>query len=210
MELATLTVAFNTTNNYLAVRDRFCAISIALNEQGLWAPAFRPQPRVPPKSAGKAANPALHLDHLVIDAHWLWARECASSFSGKYQQLLLPGVPFDFDMAGAYAQENWTSDFRAEDVFSLPSAIQWQLCTVKCKSHAERRAALMDGRRNGTGDKRTPSLVAPIRKAIATWARRNHRVRGEEQAYANLWVAREMLGKKCRIQDAAELAGYMS
>jgi len=53
-------------------------------------------------------------------------------------------------------------------------------------------------------------LVAPISKAIATWARRNHRVRGEEQAYANLWVAREMLGKKCRIQDAAELAGYMS
>lgn len=209
-ELDVLTKEFNATNDYVRVRDRFCAISVALNAHGLWAPQYRTQPRVRPASAGKRPVPALHLDHLVIDAHWLWARKHSAPFSGKYQDLLSPGQPFDFDLAAAYAQEDWTSDFRAEEIFSLPSRVQWQLCTTKSKSCVERQADLLQGRRNATGKGRTPARVAPIKKAIANWSDGNHRIRGHEQAYANLWVAREMLGTKGTGKDFGELAGLIA
>lgn len=207
-ELEALTREFKNSDNYAAVRDRYCAISLALNEQGLWAPRFRKQPLVNPIQCKSPQSAMLHRDQLIIDAHWLWCRKSASMFSGKYERLLDAALPFDFVLAAEYAQENWASQFRAEEQLMLADDIQWQLLTTRSKKHIEVHRVLLDGVRTGTT--RTAPRVKAIQRAIAGWARASPKIRGEEQAYANLWLAREMLGPKAAAKFIAELAGLMS
>lgn len=207
-ELEALTREFKNSDNYAAVRDRYCAISLALNEQGLWAPRFRKQPLVNPIQCKSPQSAMLHRDQLIIDAHWLWCRKSASMFSGKYERLLDAALPFDFVLAAEYAQENWASQFRAEEQLMLADDIQWQLLTTRSKKHIEVHRVLLDGVRTGTT--RTAPRVKAIQRAIAGWARASPKIRGEEQAYANLWLAREMLSPKAAAKFIAELAGLMS
>ena len=202
--LQSLTDVFRATKDYSLVREQFCAISIALNTLGLWAPRFRPQPKVRPDAVKHFANDPLHLDHLVIDAHWLWANKLVTAFSGTYGQLLDSTRPFDFAMAAKYAQEKWSSDFRASD-FELANQVQWQLCTTKSKWHADQHRALFDGDR--AGKTRAPARIKPIKTAISSWAFSNHRIRGEEPSYGALWAAREMLGRKTTLREIGVLAG---
>lgn len=207
-ELDTLMREYKAGKDYAAVRDRYCAISIAINEQGLWAPRFRRQPLINPTQCKTPQSIMLHRDQLIIDAHWLWCKKSASMFSGKYEQLLDAELPFDFVLADAYAQENWASQYRVEEQLMLPDEIQWQLLTTRSKKHIEVHRQLFDGVRTGTT--RIPPRVKTIQKAIAVWARTSPKIRGEEQAYADLWLAREMLGTKAAAKFIAELAGLMS
>ncbi|MBV5347347.1 hypothetical protein JZU46_03905 [bacterium] len=202
--LQSLTDVFRATKDYSLVREQFCAISIALNTQGLWAPRFRPQPKVRPDAVKHSANDPLHLDHLVIDAHWLWANKLITAFSGKYGRLLDSTQPFDFALAAEYAREKWSSDFRASE-FELAKQVQWQLCTTKSKWHADQHRMLFDGDR--PGKTRAPARIKPIKTAISSWAFSNHRIRGEEPSYAALWAAREMLGSKETFREIGILAG---
>jgi hypothetical protein len=204
--LQNMTAEFNASKNYGRVREQFCAVSIALNKQRLWAPRFRPQPKVNPVTKRDPITQALHKDHLVIDAHWLWANNHRAAFASKYERLLESTQPFDFALAAKYAQEKWTSDFRAEHL-GLASQIQWQLCTTKSKLHADSHRVLVDGDR--PGKTRTPASISRIKKAIATWAYSSHPIRGQELAYANLWLAREMLGTTGTLNDIAILAGLI-
>ncbi len=205
--LEALTKVFNVTKDYGRVRDEFCSISLALNEQGLWAPSYRSQPRLSPFAKKTPANLMLHKDHLIIDAHWLWSKQSTAMFSGKYERLLDSAMSFDFDKASEYAAEDWTSDYRAGEHLCLPSEVQWQLCTTKSKGHIEQYRALVDGTHSGKA--RTPARICAVKRTVATWARINHRVRGEEQAYTDLWLSREMLGVKAAAKEIAELAGFM-
>lgn len=204
--LQSLTEMFTATKDYSLVREQFCAISIALNTLGLWAPRFRPQPKVRPDAVKHSANDPLHLDHLVIDAHWLWASKLITAFSGKYGRLLDSTQPFDFALAAEYAREKWTSDFRASE-FELAKQVQWQLCTTKSKWHADQHRMLFDGDR--AGKTRAPARIKPIKTAISSWAFSNHRIRGQEQSYAALWAAREMLGRKATFREVGVLAGHI-
>lgn len=207
-ELEALTKVFKATKDYSRVRDQFCAASVALNEQGLWAPRFRPQPKLRPQAPKSLQNNLLHRDQLVIDAHWLWANKLGAKFSAKYESLLDSTQPFDFTLAAEYARENWSSNFRADEHFCLTSRVQWQLFTTKSTMHCDRYRELVDGNRVRT--KRTPALVKPIMKAIATWADDSSPIKGQEQAYADLWLAREMLGAGVTNKYIAELAGLMA
>ena len=121
--------------------------------------------------------------------------------------MLDPALPFDFVLADAYAQENWNSEFRAQEQLMLPDEVQWQLLTTRSKQHVDAHRLLFDGVRAGTI--RTPPRVKAIQKAIASWARTSPKIRGEEQAYANLWLAREMLGPNAVTKFIAELAGLI-
>ncbi len=205
--LEALTKVFNATKDYGRVRDEFCSISLALNEQGLWAPSYRPQPRLSPFAKKTPVNLMLHKDHLIIDAHWLWSKQSTAMFSGKYDRLLGSAKTFDFELACEYAGEEWTSDYRAGEHFCLPSEVQWQLCTTRSKMHIEQYHALVDGVHSGKA--RTPARICAVKRTVATWARINHRIRGEEQAYTDLWLSREMLGIKAAAKEIAELAGFM-
>lgn len=207
-EMRTLADKYKSENDYAAVRDQFCACSLALNELGMLAPRFRPQPLVTPKEGRKPQCAILHRDHLIIDAHWLWCAKTVSVFKGKYDRLLDPSLPFDFALAGAYAQENWASHHRAEEQFMLPDEIQWQLLTTKSKEHVETHRKLFDGVRVDTT--KIPAKVKAIQKLMAGWAKQSPKIRGEEQHYADLWAAREMLGRKATAKSIAELAGLMS
>lgn len=204
--LQNLTAEFKASKSYGGIREQFCAVSIALNEQRLWAPRFRPQPKINPVTMLAPISKALHRDHLVIDAHWLWANKHRAAFSSKYERLLDSTQPFDFALATQYAQKKWTSDYRAEHL-GLASQVQWQLFTTKSNCHADSHRLLVDGDR--PGKTRTPASISRIKKAIATWAYSSHPIRGQEQAYADLWLAREMLGAKGTLKDIAILAGLM-
>lgn len=205
----------DSKNDYAAVREAFCAVSIALNHEGAWAPAYRPQPRPRHKSAGKAAmqqDEPLHRDRLVIDLHWLQCR-CRDGFGGVlpqdlYAKLLNPNEPFDFVAAAAYATRKLTSHERAVEHFGVSPEAQWQLATLKSAGHANTHREIYQGGRVGTT--RIPSLIAEIRAGVGSWAQRSAGIQGEEQAYLNLWAARKMLGPRALTRQVGELAALMA
>lgn len=160
-ELKLINAEFKISKDYAAVRDRFCAVSIALNVEGLWAPQFRPQPRISPVGRKSPSDLKLHKDHLVIDAHWLWLKKYVMPFTSNYSGLFDSTRPFDFRLAAQYALEKWTSAYRAEEHFCFTSRVQWQLCTTKSVVYGERHRELLDGTRNGT--KRTPAHISLLR-----------------------------------------------
>ncbi len=201
---------YTRSRRYSDIREHFCAASIALNTAGLWAPAFREQPTPRPKAAGKGPEDLqLHRDRVVIDMHWLWARRSpVGTAKPPYSMLLNGDSVFDFDLASAFAAENWTSHERATEKFSLSYTVQWQLATVKSAQHAEEHRIILDGGRHE--GKRVASRSSTVGAAIADWAELNHRIRGHERVHLNLWVAREMLGSYKSAERIGQLAGLMA
>ncbi|MBI5277349.1 MAG: hypothetical protein HY854_12900 [Burkholderiales bacterium] len=203
---------FRRTDDYAAVRDAFCAVSIELNRNALWAPAFRPQPRPRPPAAGKGrADQVLHCDRVVIDLHWLRCRKeahVADQAFLPYQHLLDTDVDFDFALASAYAARELRSRERAEVHIGLAPEVQWQLATLKSEAHAVEHSRIYSGGRDGT--KRVRPAKTDVVKGIASWAARTPALRGQADAYVRLWAARRMLGKTARAWQIAELAALMN
>jgi hypothetical protein len=155
-ELDAVSMIFKSSKDYQAIRDRFCAVSIALNSVGKWAPRFRSQPLVQP-FAKDTSSQLLHKDHLVIDLHWLWSTGVEAAMPAPYERLTAAGADFMFDLAAQCASENWASEFRAEDHLGLPDAVQWQMVTLRSVATARRYSDLFTGELNGK--KRTPARV---------------------------------------------------
>lgn len=208
-ELNELMDVYHTTSPYSAVRERFCAVSLALNEALRLAPAFRRQPRPRPAAAGKGKNDLLlHKDRLVIDLHWLWVRNIGvGTAKPQYARLLDSTAPFDFALAASFASENWSSEERATEQFALSEAVQWELATLKSRVHTDTHRMIFDGGRDGS--KRVPSRSAFVRGVIARWAEESRPIRDQQAAYLHLWIAREMLGANGSAKRVGRLAALM-
>lgn len=204
---------YRKNKSYWAVRDEFIHVSLALNQYGLLAPVFRDQPRIPfLKKDRDASHDQLLIDQIVIDCHWLHSRgERVSPVWPELKQMFdLSGVFDCVAIAASIAVKGWSSDFRADELFSLAPRQQVQLMQLRSNARKERYRALLEGKGAFNRDTRTAtrvkSLFSPVRSAIYQWGDNNHRVRGQEEMYEALWLARELLDDKASSADLAELA----
>lgn len=193
--------------NYRAVRTRYCQISLRMNLEGRYAPAFRPRPR------GEAPkDDPLHMlvyrDQLVIDYHWCHAmRMSLSPADVGHAHVLDLQADFDFAAAWLLTGAHQTPQFRATEAMCLTPLQQCQTMRLHGKDVQARLDALSGGYRRSGGKSR--SELAKAKTAIAQWIERDPRMRKHQISYERLWLARELLGPGAPIQSIAVLHGFM-
>jgi len=205
-----LAIEFRRDRDYEAIREEFVQVSLALNQFKRLAPVFRDQPRLPFKKADQKRFTQLLIDQIVIDLHWLHCRgETVRPKWPELQILLAPSSRFDCDaIATMLAAKNWTSDFRVQELIIVNDRQQRQLMQLRPKALKELFRSVLDGKgKPDKADGRKAAKMAVVRMTIANWADNTHQIRGHEDMYESLWVARELLGAKASNDDIGELAG---
>jgi hypothetical protein len=203
---------FRKNKDYLEIRDEFINVSLALNRFGLLAPLFRDQPRIPyAKSKRDASHKQLLIDLIVIDLHWLYCRK--ENVSPRWPELKkMFDHTWQFDCAVVselIADRNWSAEFRTSEILQLNNRQQVQLVQLRDANRKDNYRALVEGVReldSTNGNSRKKAKVQPIRQVINEWADRTHQIRGHEEMYEALWLAKELLGHDARIKQIAELA----
>ena len=207
--LTVVACEYRDNKDYPAVRERYLALSRELNCRRLQAPVFRDQPRVSPKPSEQKKNPALLVDQILIDLHWLKCRgEQVRSKWPMLTAVFVDGGLFDWDdLSKRLAVRSWSTEFRANELLVLANRQQVQLIQLREDRLKNNYRELENGkRRGGAGSKREPSKLATIGRAINNWSSHTHQIRGHEEMYEALWLARELLGDQASYNDIAQLA----
>lgn len=208
--LVKIAVSFRRDQNYAVIRDEFVRVSLALNQLGLLAPAFRDQPRIPYDRKLWSKCTQLLIDLIVIDCHWLFCRgERVSPRWAELKGVFDHATPFDCALiAEQVGAKNWTPDFRVDELIRLSRRQQLQLVQLRGEAVRQSFRVVLDGGRafeDGKA-KRIRPLIADVRAKITDWADRNHRVQGHEMMYESLWLASALLGGDASVRDIGELA----
>ena len=205
--MLSLTRDLSEGEDYSTVRDEYCVLSILLNLQGLNAPAFRPLPKITaPK--GNSAYMAIHRDQVVIDCHWLHCKcEPIDARDAEYQPIFDHDRPFRFDLAWKFAIQTWGKEHRIDEALSLTPRLECQLAAMRgdCAKELTNAALHGIGRAGGSASKR----VGAVRKAINQWCERDKRIFQYRKDYANLWLAKELLGAAAPPSRIAVLLGLI-
>lgn len=206
-ELAALCREVREPKDYLAARDRYCLISIRMNLDGLFAPAFRHRPHVQaPKD--DAIHMQMHRDRLVIDYHWCHATGMQlSPTDPDHAHLLDLEHDFDFVAAWSLALRNQSGKYRAAEALCLTPLHQCQTMTLHGLELKARLEHIHKTYRKSKGAARGPFAKAIT--AIGQWAERNKRIEAERVSYEKLWLARAMLGEDGTDQAIAALHALM-
>lgn len=211
--LTKITEKYRKDKDYYEIRSKFIAISMALNEKGLIAPAFRKnQPRIPfLKTARGEAHKQLLVDQIVIDCHWLHCRkEYVKPNWETLIDLFNPESEFNAEMISiCLGARIWKRDFRANEILLLSDFQQNQLLMLCNEAIRENRQAIFDGLPPKDGKDRAPATHPPIQRSIRAWAERVHQIRGQQDMYEALWAARELHVEKVTQAQLAKLAGYI-
>lgn len=195
--------------NYSSVRDRFCQLSLELNSYALHAPGFRPRPSVK-KSFGKPVCMQIHRDLGVIDCHWFFVRrESVRVDSGDalYQPLFDPDMPFDFELAWSFVNENWRNETKASKALHLTEAQQYQSASLRSESVADRYKRLTVGKRENK--KLQPGPLHQAMTALNKWCEDDVRVVAEFDTYVGIFTAYWLLGEGRKLSALAALTGLV-
>lgn len=210
--MARLVAEWKKHGDYMRIRVEYCGLAIALNHEGLLAPAFRSMPTIPYLKARRTpSNMTMHRDFIVIDCHWLYCRGKivdAHDAAKDYLDMFDSAEEFSFDLANDFACKNWANRYRSEEVLVLTPVQRCQLKTMKGKIVGDRYMLAKKGL--GKGESRIKPKIIAVKEALAAWCHKDKRIIRERQCYENLWLAQELLGKDASIRDIAELGGLMS
>jgi hypothetical protein len=208
--MSELVESWRKHGDYMQIRDEYCELAIALNYEGLLAPAYREMPKNPPPgSTWEPINLLLHQDRVVIECHWLRCRhELVLTRDNKYQALFDVTVPFHFDLAASFASEGWKSNHRTDEALYLTTWQQCQLIALQGAEVRERRETIPSVPKHGP--KPWHSKIFYVRRALREWCRSDRRIIAEQKAYENLWFARELIGKGGTMIEIAKLGGFIS
>lgn len=202
-QLSVLVGELRVHGDYRRIRDEYCRISILLNLDGFWAPAFRPAVK-PGKAKGHNVYFEIHRDQLVIDCHWLHSKkERVKARDDGYMPLFNHRHEFPFELAWKFAREEWTAKHRADESLMLTSRQQCQLAAIRGKRVDGRFAAALDGGKNSRG--RVPPKVAALRQQLNEWGERNKGIVKHLDDYEHLWLSREVLGTDAPVSQIVEL-----
>ncbi|MBU1691135.1 MAG: hypothetical protein KJ958_07035 [Gammaproteobacteria bacterium] len=207
-----LACRYRREKEYWEIRDEFVFVSLALNQYGLSAPAFRNQPRIPHfMNKRDDSHEQLLIDQIVIDCHWVYcSREEVAVLWPELKVMFDHESPFDcIVVCTQMAAKNWSKEFRADELLRLSNRQQHQLMQIRGEKLKDQYRRLTEGGKQLNPEGRStrfPAQVLPIRKAITEWADRKHQVRGHQDMYQALWVARELLGSDAPIKHIADLA----
>lgn len=207
-QLKELLKELHAHKNYSLIRIEFVELSALLNNQGLLAPAFRPQPMLG-LVKGSPTYMDIHRDQIGLDCHWLHCRrEMVVTRDEELRPLFDPDGTFPFALAKEFAQQVWTKKHRIEQLLVLTHRQQCQLATLRGKNVEGRFEAALKGIGKGRG--RVPPKVTAVRLQLYEWAERNKGVRPLLKDYENLWLAKELLGNAAPIRQIAELFSLVS
>lgn len=193
--------------SYRAVRARYCQISLRMNMEGKYAPAFRPRPRgEAPK--GDPVHMLVFRDQLVIDYHWCHATRMFMSPSDVGHAHVLD-LQADFDLIAAWllTGANQTPKFRATEAMCLTRMQQCQTMRLHGPELEARLVAISGEYRRSGGKSR--SELAKAKTAIGEWIERDPRMRKHQTSYERLWLARELLGPGASPSLIANLHALM-
>lgn len=210
-ELEMLVGSVRNGAEYSTVRQRYCSLSIALNEKGVLAPAFRPYPAIPSLASSRTpVHMTLLRDRIVIDCHWLHFRHELVKVTREEAQwigLLALDRPFDWVRVSAFAATGINAIHRADSLLYLSIRQQCQMLALKGADVAERAARLFRG--NRLSKSRTPPAIVRIRQAINRWCEKDKRVLRYEEKYLAYATSLYLLGVDRTILETAELAGFI-
>jgi hypothetical protein len=193
---------------YSLVRDEYCILSILLNQQGVIAPAFRPEP-ITGKRRGNPVFFDIHRDQVVIDCHWLYCKKLMfKTRDVEFLPMFNTEGPFPFDLAWKFAKKVWKSKHRTDEALTLTHFQQCQLVALRGEEVSARFGAALDGLRKSGG--RIPAKIAAVRQSLNMWAEKNKRIENLRDEYEHLWLARELLGSLPSIRQITELSALMS
>lgn len=197
-------------DDYLRIRDRYCEVSFALNEHGLWAPAFRDGIPIPQKKSDRQpAHRLVQQDRVVIDCHWLHCKKhLVRPTEARWRPLFKSGIDFPFALAEEFASRGIDGEYRAEAILQLTHPLQVQLRSMRGKTAREifdgmKRSVRVDGGR-------IPPRLEVVALAVNRWAEKDTRVAKECEKYMAHAKAHELLKPASPTrQEIATLAGLI-
>jgi len=211
--LSELAADYRATKDYESIRRRFVIFSLALNQFGLLAPAFRDQPRMPYSRDAWENATQLLIDLIVIDCHWLHSR--GESISSKWSDLVAMfdrGALFDCKLVvQSLAAKNWTMDFRVNDLLTLTPRQQIELSQLRDKSVKKQFRFLLNGKKDDSAvNTRSVPKAAKVRMAIKTYMEnaKGRGIRGQEAIYEGIWLGIELLGVTAKNEHIANFAAF--
>lgn len=198
---------------YDSVRKEWCALHLHINTLGLWAPCFRPWPKLPQRPRGKCAEHehAIQRDRLVIESHWLHAHKefvNVDTTRDKWIPLFDHAKPFDFDLAEQFAQQVWGNNHRTEEVLGLTPYQQSQMFSLRTDSTKKHMESFLKPTRE-PDNRSIPSPQAVIRTALARWRERQLNLGNIDRLLARA-QAKYYLGETASGAQVARLAGFIS
>jgi hypothetical protein len=195
--------------SYMASREVFCMLSLALNSTQLQAPAFRPQPPIPRTAADRTAEHlVIQRDRIVIDCHWLHctkSKVCASE--GAWRGIVEPSQELQVERIERFAATKIANDYRAESVLSLSVFQQTQLVAIRGnavhQAFKNLRTMVIDG-----AGQRTAARFKRIERAISDWSSSQPRFGQLQKKYRAYAMASELL-PGAPVTQKAHLAGMI-
>lgn len=196
--------------DYYRVRDEYCQISIWLNLEGLWAPAFRTPVK---RNLGQGNNVyfEIHRDQVVIDCHWLHClkdRIRVKPRDEEWKPLFDHRSDFPFDLASEFVHLSWKSEHRATQALMLTTKQQCQLAALRGKEVKKRFELALLGEKQGRG--RTAPKIANVRKRLNEWGELNKNILNHLDDYEHLWLARELLTPEAPVSHVTELYAWIA
>jgi len=134
-----LKALIGTTTPYHQIREKYCAISVAMNERGEVPPKFRPQRPLPRRMQKATPDDTLMMrDRQVIDMHWLHSRGKRDELPDRAFAPLFANEELDFDRAAILAAKSWTNEAKVGKVLNLIPHEELQLACLRTKAVADR------------------------------------------------------------------------
>ena len=199
-----------TPDDYMAIREQYCEISIALNERKLWAPAYRHGLIIPKMKANlKPVHTLVLRDRIVIDCHWIHSKGYKNRIDEKqWRPLSKLKMPFPFELAVEFARREMRTEYRAEGVMSLTIRQQFEMRALQGKTVQAHVYALKQYQRiDGV---RIPNSREIIRLAVNRWCEKYPRFESEREKYLAHAEARALLAiVTASPTDIANLAGMI-
>ena len=198
------------SSEYPNIRESYCAIALELNHRGLWAPAFRPDVKIPwKKSERLPVHDTIQRDRLVLDCHWLHSKGYRiKPEEVKWRPIFKKAESFAFDIASEFAVRELKNEYRADSILALTRMQQCQMRSLRGVALEERITHIEKYQR--TAGVRIPSLMERVNLAVNRWCERDRRVVDESDKYIAHARPRAMLeGSIPTINEIAVLAGMI-
>lgn len=197
-------------DDYMAIRDQYCEISIELNRRKLWAPAYRPGLKIPKMKANwKPVHTLVLRDRIIIDCNWIHSKGYKNRIYEKQWRLLTnQKISFPFELATEFAKREMKAEYRAEGLLGLTIRQQLEMRALQGKAvqahvHALEQYQRIDGVR-----------IANAREimtlAVNRWCEKFPRFESEREKYLAHAEARALLAiVTTSPTDIANLAGMI-
>lgn len=197
-QASALKVLIGTTSPYRQIRDKYCAISLAMNERGEVPPKFRPQRALPRRTQTATPDDTLMMrDRQVIDMHWLHCRGKRDELPDRAFATLFVEEELDFDMAGTLAAKSWTNEIKAGKVLNLIPYEEFQLACLRTK-------AVADAWRNAENSMKT-TVDRRLREQLVS----EPSLKPHIEDFKLLWLADKVMEGR-GLRAVAQMHGWLS